>query len=101
MTSPPIESPPAPAGIRAIVHGRVQGVGFRYATQTMALRIGLRGYVRNRWNGTVEVVAAGTQAGIDRLVAWLQHGPRMAHVTQVEISEHMPLHQVDSFEVRF
>lgn len=94
------EEPIEQVRVRAVVHGRVQGVGFRYATQTMALDIGLRGYVRNRWDGTVEVVVEGTQARIGRLLAWLQHGPRMAHVTRVEMSGQIPTHEFDTFEVR-
>jgi acylphosphatase len=87
--------------LRAIVHGRVQGVGFRYATQTLALDLGLGGYVRNRWNGTVEVVAEGARAQLDRLVAWLHRGPSMAYVTQVELAWLAPTGGFDTFEVRF
>jgi acylphosphatase len=87
--------------IRAIVRGRVQGVGFRYATQTLALDLGLTGYVRNRWNGTVEVVAEGTRAQLDRLTKWLQRGPSMAYVTDVELARQAPTREFDTFEVRF
>jgi acylphosphatase len=87
--------------IRAIVHGRVQGVGFRYATQTLALNLGLTGYVRNRWNGTVEVVAEGASAHLDTLVAWLHRGPSMAYVTDVELARQSPAREFDTFEVRF
>jgi acylphosphatase len=87
--------------VHATVYGRVQGVGFRYATQRTALEMGLHGFVRNRWNGTVQVVAEGKQATIDRLVSWLQHGPRMAYVTRVETTYQIPTHEFDTFEVRF
>ena len=45
--------------IRAIVHGRVQGVGFRYSARQQAAALGLSGWVRNCWDGTVEVEAEG------------------------------------------
>lgn len=44
----------------AVVEGRVQGVGFRYFTQERAVLLGLNGWVRNRWNGTVELIAEGS-----------------------------------------
>jgi acylphosphatase len=70
--------------LTAIVHGDVQGVGFRYFVQHRAIRLGLRGYVRNRADGTVEVVAEGPRARLDELLQSLRRGPGGAYVSDVE-----------------
>lgn len=66
------------------VEGRVQGVYFRVSTQAEAQRLGLRGWVRNRRDGTVEVVAEGPTAQVEALVAWAQEGPPASRVDGVE-----------------
>lgn len=70
--------------MRFVVHGRVQGVGYRAATQRKALGLGLRGWVCNRGDGCVEGLAIGTAAALASLHDWLATGPRLALVTQVE-----------------
>jgi DNA ligase D-like protein (predicted 3'-phosphoesterase) len=71
---------------RATVHGRVHGVGFREATRQRALELGLRGWVRNTDEGTVELHAEGSEAALAILRAFLGEGPRGAGVTHVEMS---------------
>ena len=71
---------------RYIVTGRVQGVGFRAATERSARELGLAGWVRNRRDGGVELVAAGDDAALDRLGDWLAAGPTMARVDHVEVA---------------
>jgi acylphosphatase len=75
--------------LHAFVEGEVQGVGFRYATQRHADSIGVTGWVRNLSDERVEVLAEGKRAQLDDMLAWLQHGPRGAHVlgTEHEFSE--------------
>jgi acylphosphatase len=73
------------ACLHAIVEGRVQGVGFRYFVEEVAVSLGLSGWVRNRWDGSVEVTAEGSRAMLDKLYLALQHGPRAATVTQVQV----------------
>ena len=65
------------------VTGRVQGVGFRWWTQRQAQRLGLRGYVANRPDGSVEVQAAGTAHALAQLKHLLQRGPSGAQVSEV------------------
>jgi acylphosphatase len=65
------------------VVGRVQGVGFRWATQDEAERLGLRGWVRNTDDGSVEVVAEGDEEVVDRFLAWCRRGPTGARVDRV------------------
>ena len=69
-----------------IVSGRVQGVFFRDTCRQTAQRLGLRGWVRNRADGTVEAVFEGDPADVDDAVRWCRQGPPQAHVTHVEVS---------------
>lgn len=73
--------------IHASVTGRVQGVCFRYATREEALRLGLRGWFRNRADGSVELESEGEAAAVDELLVWLHNGPATALVWQVSCRE--------------
>jgi acylphosphatase len=73
-----------PARLHAVVHGRVQGVGFRATTQYEAKKLGLSGWVRNRADGTVEVDAEGDRTHLESFLAFLQRGPLGAHVDAVD-----------------
>lgn len=66
------------------IHGRVQGVGFRAWTVEQAERLGLRGWVRNRADGSVEVLAAGPEEARDRLASACQQGPPAAQVSKID-----------------
>lgn len=70
--------------LHATVHGRVQGVGFRYYVLECANRLELKGWVRNRFNGTVELVAEGPQSRLDNLIVDLERGSRSSNVTRVD-----------------
>ncbi|WP_130834632.1 acylphosphatase [[Erwinia] mediterraneensis] len=77
--------------IKAWVHGIVQGVGFRYSTQSQARQLGLQGYARNLHDGSVEVMACGEQEQVDALLAWLRAGgPGSARVDKVLVEPHQP-----------
>lgn len=65
------------------VFGRVQGVGFRFFTLQEAKQIGVTGYVKNREDGSVAVVAQGSEAQIQQLRLWLSKGPRTSQVERV------------------
>jgi acylphosphatase len=69
--------------LRLEIRGRVQGVGYRAAMVEQARRLGLRGWVRNRRDGSVEAVVAGTEPSLQRIVAWARCGPRGARVSEV------------------
>jgi acylphosphatase len=73
------------AAFQVIIRGRVQGVGFRYSAVREARRLGVSGYVSNTPDGSVEVVAEGDSAALDRLLRWLRTGPSMAHVDGVDV----------------
>ena len=70
--------------VRLIIEGRVQGVWFRESTRKEAARLGVYGWVRNRPDGTVEVVAEGPEDKVRKLAAWCRHGPTSARVTRVQ-----------------
>ncbi|HEX2646474.1 MAG TPA: acylphosphatase [Candidatus Dormibacteraeota bacterium] len=70
--------------LHAIVCGDVQGVGFRYFVQRRAQQLGLTGWVRNKEDGTVEVVAEGGRPELDQLKRALLEGPRQARVDGVD-----------------
>ncbi|TXH26038.1 MAG: acylphosphatase [Elusimicrobia bacterium] len=69
---------------RYLVSGRVQGVGFRAATRSQALRLGLQGSALNLRDGRVEVLASGEDASLNQLGDWLRHGPPGARVDALE-----------------
>ncbi len=71
--------------IRAIVSGRVQGVGFRMFTLQKARQIGITGYVRNLSNGDVEILAIGKADRVEELLKWAKSGPPSAIVNNLEL----------------
>ena len=84
---------------RYVVIGRVQGVGFRWFVENEASRLGVAGWVRNRQDGSVEVLAAGSREQLDSLYDILNRGPRAARVDRVEVSEAEPSADLRSFRV--
>ena len=80
-------SPPETQTLRALIRGRVQGVGFRQFVEEQAGALGLKGFVRNLSNGTtVEVVAEGPMFELETLLAALRQGPPVAYVERVDVS---------------
>jgi len=69
--------------LRCYVTGRVQGVGFRYATAQKAWALQVTGYVRNLPDRRVEVLACGEESAVTALRNWLWHGPQLAQVSDV------------------
>ncbi len=82
------------ARVHLRIEGRVQGVFFRASAQEEAGRLGLKGWVRNFPDGSVEVVAEGERKKIDDLVGWCHHGPPGARVNNVRL-------QWDDFQNEF
>jgi len=89
-----------PIQIHARVEGRVQGVGFRYFVWENANRLGLKGWVRNRWDGSVELVAEGAKSDVDTFVQALWRGPRMSFVTQVKTETREATGEFGNFATR-
>ncbi len=84
--------------VRAVVHGGVQGVGFRWSTAREASRWGVCGWVRNLDDGTVEVHAEGRADQVGPLISWLHDGPRFASVARVD-TRAVPVEGFASFQV--
>ena len=72
---------------RVLVHGRVQGVAFRYSVRRMAQQRGVAGWVSNRADGTVEAVFEGEPDAVERLVDFSREGPRGAEVERVDVTD--------------
>ncbi|MGE5640756.1 MAG: acylphosphatase [Clostridia bacterium] len=72
---------------RLVIHGRVQGVGFRDALQDEARRLNLSGWVRNRRDGTVEALVHGPEAAVEALIRWSRQGPPLARVAGVSVED--------------
>jgi len=70
--------------IRLIIQGRVQGVGYRWWAMGRAVKLGVDGWVRNRRDGSVELLAMGEPEALDRLARLCGHGPPAAFVERVE-----------------
>jgi len=75
---------------RVLVHGSVQGVGFRVSVARRAEQRGVAGWVRNRPDGAVEAVFEGEPAAVEALVAFCRAGPRGASVDAVDVVEEGP-----------
>ncbi len=88
------------ARLHAVVEGRVQGVGFRYFVLETVETLQVTGWVRNRWDDTVEVLADGPRPDLEKLLQALERGPRAAYVSKVQ-QEWLPATgEFSSFMVR-
>jgi acylphosphatase len=85
--------------LHAVVRGDVQGVGFRYFLLSRAQRLGLRGWVRNNDDGTVELVAEGRRVDLEQLRQAAEEGPRMARVDRVDADWSAATGGLDGFDL--
>ena len=84
---------------RYLVSGRVQGVFYRDSTRRQAQAMGLTGWVRNLFDGRVEVLACGDPVQLDTFAKWLEIGPEYAKVTNIEVLPEKTSTIPDSFSV--
>jgi acylphosphatase len=89
-----------PVRLHAHIEGRVQGVGFRYFTQERAVFLGLTGWVRNRWNGTVEIVAEGPKEDLEILLKTVRRGPRVGTTQNVKFDWQAFSGEFSTFRIR-
>jgi acylphosphatase len=82
-----------------IVHGRVQGVGFRYYVQEKAHLYGIRGWVKNRFDGTVEIEAEGEEENLRLFLESVREGPRFAYVENLEVDRMAGLKNYEGFAI--
>ena len=95
------QTPRPEARLHAVVHGRVQGVNFRYYTVRAAQRLRLTGWVANRWNGTVETVGEGSREALFKFLAFLHRGSPSAFVQRVDDKWDTPTGEFEAFKVRY
>jgi acylphosphatase len=86
---------------RLCIMGRVQGVGFRASTVAAARALGLSGWVANRADDSVEIIAEGEDTAVAAFISWCHHGPPAARVDSVEVSDE-PVHSAlpEPFTIR-
>lgn len=88
-----------PIARRYLIGGRVQGVGFRYFVRDRARREGVRGWVRNLFDGRVEAFAVGEPEQMARFDAHIRSGPAGSRVTHVDVREESPDASAIDFEI--
>ena len=86
--------------LKAVIKGEVQGVGFRWAVQRQAGRLGLTGYAENLPDGSVRVEAEGDPDRLDQLEAFLHQGPQWAEVAAVDSQRQSATGEFHRFEAR-
>lgn len=90
-----------PRQLHVFIEGRVQGVGFRFATARQAGAAGLSGWVCNLPDGRVEACFEGDQAALDGMLAWCSAGPIHSNIRHVEIAWSDAPQGYESFEIRY
>ena len=83
------------------IHGKVQGVGYRFFATRVARRLGLKGSIENTRDGTVEAVVEGEKDAIDEWVEELKEGPRYAEVTKIDQETRDFTGRLGDFDVKF
>ena len=86
--------------LHLIIHGRVQGIFFRGSALQLARELGLTGWVRNRLDGTVELIAEGDETQLATLREWCAKGPRGAVVRSLDVLDEPATGEFTSFGVR-
>ena len=89
------------ARARVIVEGRVQGVLFRYHTQETAFNLDLKGWVKNRRDGSVEAVFEGDKEKVDQIIRWCHRGPSEAKVTKVHLNWENYTGEFEDFTINY
>lgn len=88
------------SGVRLIVEGSVQGVGYRFFAARAAQELGIRGWVRNRPDGSVEAQASAEPAALDAFVRRLRQGPPGSRVSRVKVREFEGEGEGEGFDIR-
>lgn len=87
--------------VHLIIEGRVQGVCYRDSTRLKAVELELKGWVKNKSDGTVEIVAEGDESDIQKFVEWCHEGPPYAVVYKIRQSSQEYRNEFDSFNIVF
>jgi acylphosphatase len=81
------------------IYGKVQGVGYRYSAFDVAVKLGIKGWVKNKHDGSVEAMLEGDEEILDRMVEWCKSGPIMAHVENVEVYDYNYIGEFTDFRI--
>ncbi len=84
-----------------IYSGQVQGVGFRYTAQDIAMSLGITGWVKNLEDGRVEIVAEAKEEDLNEFLDKISKGFLGRYIKDVELSWEKPVGEFDSFEIAF
>jgi acylphosphatase len=87
--------------IRLVVYGLVQGVFFRAHTRDVAVKLGVKGIVRNLYDGTVEIIAEGTEQQLIELIGFAKKGPPSARVYDVDIQWEVFKGEFNNFTITY
>lgn len=85
--------------IQLAISGNVQGVGFRYHAKEKADELGIKGWITNAQDGTVKVVACGSETQISQFIEWCGQGPQLASVDLVETQEESEACEMNDFSI--
>jgi len=88
------------ARVHLIIRGRVQGVYYRASMLQEAQKLGLKGWVRNCADGSVEAVAQGPRDQLEKLFAWCRKGPPGAQVSRIDAQWHPAQHNEREFSIK-
>ncbi|HEY3054722.1 MAG TPA: acylphosphatase [Thermoanaerobaculia bacterium] len=83
------------------IHGKVQGVGYRFFATRVARRLGLKGSIQNQRDGSVEAIVEGEKKAIDEWIEELREGPRYAEVTRIDQETKDFTGRLGDFDVKF
>lgn len=83
------------------IHGKVQGVGYRFFATRVARRLGLKGSISNERDGTVNALVEGEKKAIDEWIEELKEGPRYAEVTKIDQETKEFTGKLGDFDVKF
>jgi acylphosphatase len=89
------------ARVHVVISGRVQGVAYRYFAEKYADALGITGWVRNLYDGGVEVLAEGDRANLEQFLARLKEGPRLAQVDDFDVRWQEATGEFPDFRITF
>ncbi|WP_053361576.1 acylphosphatase [Bacillus sp. FJAT-27251] len=87
--------------LQIVVTGKVQGVGYRYYAQMMAVQHGITGWVRNRPDGSVEMLTSGTKENLDLFLKEIRSGSPFSSVDEMRIEEKQHKERYNSFTIKY
>lgn len=87
--------------VHVIISGRVQGVWFRATTKQKAEQLGLKGWVRNTYDGCVEAVFEGEENLVKQMIDWCHRGSPLANIENVEVKNQDVTNSFDDFSIKY